>query len=75
LRSLRNIGATKTASLLKKAMDVEFGGEPPSSRADRQTQLEVDEVLKMDKDEDTIVLAHSKYMLLYLYSVNQLSIY
>ena len=52
LRSLRNIGATKTASLLKKAMDVEFGGEPPSSRADRQTQLEVDEVLKMDRLDD-----------------------
>lgn len=49
LNSLDKIGATRTASLLRQAMDIAFGGVPPTSRLDRQNKLEVDEDAKMDK--------------------------
>lgn len=49
LVSLKNIGATKTASLLEKAIDTAFNGELPKSRAERQNQLEIDEDVKMEK--------------------------
>lgn len=49
LKSLHNIGATKTASLLQQAIDVAFNGKLPSSRHERQDQLAIDEDSKMDK--------------------------
>ncbi len=49
LKSLGNIGALKTASLLEQAIEVAFGGSLPSSREDRQNQLEVDGDIKMEK--------------------------
>lgn len=49
LKSLNNIGANKTASLLQKAIDIAFNGKLPESRLDRQNQLEIDEDSKMDR--------------------------
>ena len=49
LKSLNKIGATKTASLLKQAMEVAFGGAAPTSRIDRQNELGVDEAAKLDR--------------------------
>lgn len=48
LKSLNDIGATKTASLLEKAIDIAFDGQLPESRAERQDQLEIDEDSKVD---------------------------
>ncbi len=52
LQSLKNIGASKTASLLEQAIKIAFGGNLPSSREERQKQLEIDEGAKMEKLEE-----------------------
>ena len=52
LKSLNDIGASKTASLLKKAIDIAFEGKLPKSRTERQNQLEIDEDSKMDELSD-----------------------
>ena len=49
IRSLKSIGASKTASLLEKAIEIAFGGKLPTSRVNRQNQLEIDEEAKMNK--------------------------
>jgi hypothetical protein len=49
LISLKSIGAIKTANLLEKAIEIAFNSKLPISREDRQSQLEVDEDVKMDK--------------------------
>lgn len=49
LKSLNNIVATKTASLLQQAIDVAFNGKLPSSRLERQDLLEIDEDSKMER--------------------------
>ncbi|ASK70131.1 hypothetical protein CF168_15415 [Shewanella bicestrii] len=49
LKSLNNIGATKTASLLQRAIDVAFNGKLPESRLERQNHLKIDEDSKMGK--------------------------
>lgn len=49
LKSLNNIGATKTASLLQQAIGVAFNGKLPSSRLERQDKLEIDEDSKMER--------------------------
>ena len=48
LQSLNKIGATKTAELLKRAIDVAFSGSLPLTRDDRQKQLEIDEDKKIE---------------------------
>jgi len=48
LKSLKNIGALKTASLLERAIEIAFGGDLPASRESRQNQLVIDEDVKMD---------------------------
>ena len=49
LKSLKAIGATKTAALLEKAIDVAFKGKLPENRLERQNQLEVEEDRKMNQ--------------------------
>jgi hypothetical protein len=49
LKSLKSIGATKTANLLQRAIDIAFDGKVPRTRLDRQNLLEIDEDSKMDK--------------------------
>lgn len=62
LKSLKKIGATQTASLLEKAIDIAFDGTLPESRSKRQMQLEVDEDLKVEKlnQLDTEFYAYSE---------------
>ncbi|ENM5926838.1 DMP19 family protein [Vibrio mimicus] len=49
LKSLKDIGATQTASLLQQAINIAFNGKLPESREDRQIQLEVEEESKFEK--------------------------
>ena len=46
--SLNKIGATKTAELLKQAIEIAFSGSLPLTRDDRQRLLEINEDKKMD---------------------------
>ena len=70
LNSLKIIGATKTASLLKQAIDIAFDGRLPDSRSERQEQLEVDEESKEDKlAELDSVFYENFYKMLDAYSV------
>jgi hypothetical protein len=52
LKSLNKIGATKTASLLKQAIEIAFCGSVPLNRDERQKLLEIDEDKKMDALEE-----------------------
>ena len=49
LKSLKNIGATNTSSLLNRAIEIAFGGKLPLNREERQNILEIDEDEKMGK--------------------------
>ena len=51
LRSLKKIGATKTASLLEQAIEVAFEGQLSGSHFKRQEELEVNEDTKMKELE------------------------
>ncbi|GAB5382090.1 MAG: hypothetical protein Alis3KO_36030 [Aliiglaciecola sp.] len=48
LESLNKIGASKTAELLKEAIEVAFSGSLPLVRADRQKELEIEKEYKME---------------------------
>ena len=49
LEALNNIGASVTANLLKSALDIGFSGSFTQSRHDRQSLLEINSDLKLDK--------------------------
>lgn len=49
LQSLKDIGASKTASIVERAINVAFDGELPSSQAQRQHQLAMDEEAKGER--------------------------
>lgn len=49
LKSLKAIGAIKTAALLEKAIDIAFKGNLPENRLERQNKLDLEFERKMDQ--------------------------
>ena len=52
LKSLRSIGAKKTAELLEKSIKIAFEGKLPINRSERQNKLEVNQEAKLERLEE-----------------------